>query len=214
MKSTVNESLMNKDFHLTEVDLKENFKARIYDNCLPSNDFIIMKEILLGPVFSWNYNSKVVAKKYTGTKPIINDYADEDEDMYQFTNMLYLAEGPGPYAPIALDDKFVPILRVLNVRGWLKIKANLGTKDPEHMVGGWHHDMHWPEEGDTRIPYDDTLTAILYMNTNNGYTLLETGYKVESVENRLVIFPNNVLHTGVSQTDTNTRVLINFDFWM
>ena len=212
MKSTVNESLMNKEFHLTEVDLKENFKARIYDNCLSSDDFIIMKELLLGPEFLWSYNSKIVAKKYTGTIPIIDDYADED-DMYQFTHLLYLAEGPGPYAPNRRDE-CESILNVLNARGWLKIKANLGTKDPEHMVGGWHHDMYWPEEGDTRIPYDDTLTAILYMNTNNGYTLLETGYKVESVENRLVIFPNNVLHTGVSQTDTNTRVVINFDFWM
>ena len=213
MKNTVNESLMNKDFHLTEVELKENFKARIYDNCLPSDDFILIKEQLLGPHFAWNYNSKVVSKKYTGTIPVINDYADEDDDMYQFTHLLYLAKGPGPYAPNRIDE-CESILNVLNARGWLKIKANLGTKDPVHMSGGWHHDMHWPEEGDTRIPYDDTLTAILYMNTNNGYTLLETGYKVESVENRLVIFPNNVLHTGVSQTDTNTRVLINFDFWM
>ena len=210
MKSTVNESLMNKDFHLTEMTIKDK-PVLIYDNCLPSDDFILMREELLGPRFTWDYNSKNVAKKYTGTIPAIDDY-DAEEDMYQFTHLLYLAGGhPEPVTILARRDS---ILNILNARGWLKIKANLGTKDPEHMVGGWHHDMHWPEEGDTRIPYDDTLTAILYMNTNNGYTLLETGYKVESVENRLVIFPNNVLHTGISQTDTNTRVIINFDFWM
>ena len=210
-----NESLMNKEFHLTEVTLKENFKARIYDNCLPSDDFKLLKEIILSPDFSWNYNSNVVSEKYTGTMPaVVEDYVDDD--MFQFTHLFYVSSPgtSGPYAPNTLADSFVPIFRVLNAREWLRIKANLGTKDPEHMVGGWHCDLHWPKEGGIRIPYDDTLTAVLYMNTNNGYTLLETGHKVESVENRLVIFPNNVLHTGISQTDTNTRVLINFNFWM
>ena len=210
-----NESLMNKEFHLTEVTLKESFKARIYDNCLPSDDFKLLKEIILSPDFFWNYNSNVVPEKYTGTMPaVVEDYVDDD--MFQFTHLFYVSppSTSGPYAPNTLPDSFVPIFRVLNAREWLRIKANLGTKDPEHMVGGWHCDLHWPKEGGIRIPYDDTLTAVLYMNTNNGYTLLETGHKVESVENRLVIFPNNVLHTGISQTDTNTRVLINFNFWM
>ena len=36
-------------------------------------------------------------------------------------------------------------------------------------------------------------TSILYMNTNNGYTIFENGDKVESVENRLVTFPNNLV---------------------
>jgi hypothetical protein len=51
------------------------------------------------------------------------------------------------------------------------------------------------------------------MNTNNGYTLLETGDKIESVENRLVLFPCNILHTGITQTDTKVRVLLTFNFF-
>ena len=45
-ESIVNESLMNKEFHLTELTIKEK-KVRIYDNCLPLDDFKKMKEILL-----------------------------------------------------------------------------------------------------------------------------------------------------------------------
>ena len=41
-----------------------------------------------------------------------------------------------------------------------------------------------------------SLTSILYMNTNNGYTKFETGETVQSVENRLVTFSNHVQHTG------------------
>ncbi len=210
---------MNKDFHLTEVILKENLKARIYDNCLPLYEFEDLQEKLLGASCPWHYNSSIVLKKYTGIEPNFDDYDYDYNEIGQFTHVFFMDSGGGgtrrPGAGI-MDSIFEveAIAKILNPRGWLRIKANLGTKDSEHMIGGWHYDLHWPEEGDTRIPYDDTLTAVFYLNTNNGYTLLETGHKVESVENRLVIFPNNVLHTGVSQTDTNVRVLINFDFWL
>jgi hypothetical protein len=55
-------------------------------------------------------------------------------------------------------------------------------------------------------------TSILYINTNNGYTELESGEKIESVANRLVSFPTNIKHRGVSQTDEQTRVLLNFNY--
>jgi hypothetical protein len=41
---------------------------------------------------------------------------------------------------------------------------------------------------------------------------METGDKIESIENRLILFPNDLLHTGITQTDTKVRVLINFNF--
>ena len=50
------------------------------------------------------------------------------------------------------------------------------------------------------------------MNTNNGYTEFEGGQKVESVANRLVTFPSKIEHCGVSQTDEQTRILINFGY--
>ena len=33
----------------------------------------------------------------------------------------------------------------------------------------------------------------LYMNDNNGYTYFEDGQRVESKENRTVLFPSNLL---------------------
>ena len=55
-------------------------------------------------------------------------------------------------------------------------------------------------------------TAIFYINTNNGYTEFENGEKIESVANRLIMFPSNIKHRGVTQTDEQTRIMINFNF--
>ena len=60
--------------------------------------------------------------------------------------------------------------------------------------------------------WTDTTTSIFFINTNNGYTMFETGKKVPSVENRLVTFPNNLMHTGISQTDTKSRVTLNLNY--
>ena len=53
---------------------------------------------------------------------------------------------------------------------------------------------------------------IANINTNNGYTEFENGEKVKSVANRLVMFPSNFEHRGVTQTDEQTRIMINFNF--
>ena len=217
----MDESGMNEEYHLTEMTIKGK-PVQIYDNFLETKLFKHVQKILLGPMFPWVYNDKVIddyeyikkTKKYNEIKQLdnVDVVRHQDDDTFQFTHLFFRGPLQGDWSPETININ--PVLNAIAPRAWTRIKANLGTKDSEHMIGGWHCDLHWPEEGDTRIPYDDTLTAILYMNTNNGYTLLETGYKVESVENRLVIFPNNVLHTGISQTDTNVRVLINFDFWL
>ena len=55
-------------------------------------------------------------------------------------------------------------------------------------------------------------TATYYLNTNNGYTELKTGEKVESVENRMLVFDSNIEHQGVTCTDEKRRVLINFNY--
>jgi hypothetical protein len=55
-------------------------------------------------------------------------------------------------------------------------------------------------------------TAILYLDDNDGGTMFEDGSFVQSKKNRLVVFPNTTLHSSVSQTDSNIRTLINFNF--
>ena len=56
-------------------------------------------------------------------------------------------------------------------------------------------------------------TAIYYVNTCDGFTEFEDGTKTEAVANRLVKFPSNLKHRGVSQTDTRFKCVINFNYF-
>jgi len=191
---------------LTEITLKGKLKAKIYDECLPPNVFKEMQKILLGPEFPWFYNYTLVKGPYfyNYTAPIKGH--DNDNNSWQFTHLFHHVD-KGPWSN--WTETIVPILNFIRPRAWIRVKANLSPKEPSHKVGGWHYDMSYgPDQ-----PYKDTLTGVLNMNTTNGYTLMETGQKIKSIENRLVLHPNNVLHTGITQTDKQIRVLLNFNFF-
>jgi len=192
----------------TKVSLKKNTEAHIYDNCLPANVFKEMQDILLGLNFPWYYNEGALYNedtKYDPVKSPIKKYQD-NVDVYQFTHLFFKQGG---YAWSSYTENILPILNVLDARAWIRVKANLGPREPKHLVGGWHYDSSYNKN----TPYNDTITAIFYMNNNNGYTLLETGDKIKNVENRLILFPCNVLHTGITQTDTKVRVALTFNYF-
>ena len=84
--------------------------------------------------------------------------------------------------------------------------TELEGTEPEE--GGFHVDGFDKDNG-----YEgDSLTAIYYINTCNGYTEFKTGEKVKSVSNRMVIFDSELEHQGVTATDDKRRVLINFNY--
>ncbi len=199
----VNESLLSKECQLTDISVKGK-QVRIYDNCLPLDVFKEMQKIILSEKFFWQYASEIVNKENRMKSPI--DGYDAADDMVQFEHLFYLTTEYLMWSNAT--SVIFPILNILMHKAWLKVKANLGLKTPKHLVGGWHYDI-----GTNVQAFDGAITAQLYMNTNNGYTLMETGDKVESVENRLILFPCNIMHTNVSQTDTKIRVLLNFNFF-
>ena len=57
------------------------------------------------------------------------------------------------------------------------------------------------------------MVAIYYVNSNDGYTEFRDGTKVESIANRLAIFPSTMEHTGSTCTNTKFRCVINFNFY-
>ena len=91
----------------------------------------------------------------------------------------------------------------------LKIRAKLLTRTPEIEESDFHTDIMGP----TEEKISQMTTAIYYVNANNGYTEFEDGTKVESVENRIVIFPSNIKHRGTSCTNEQTRMVINFNYF-
>ena len=163
----------------------------IKDNFLQPNELEYLQSVFLGGEFPWYYNHFIVHKD----KDSVQDF--------QFVHTFYRSN------PIGFQDvhssafqMLHPIIQLLNVKALIRVKANLRSKIEAPSIPEYHTDFSY-----------DSNTSIFYVNTNNGYTLFEDGTKVESVENRIITFPTNTLHTGVSQTDEKVRVVINFNYF-
>ena len=161
---------------------------KVIDNFLPDEYFKAIQTSILSSNFSWNYSEGIV------------DPVDEN---YQFVCCLYDNEGLHPIKDKVSKSTVMlihPILHKLNAYNLYRIKANLTLKTQEHDHTKYHTD------------YPDMTTAILYINTNNGWTNFKNGDKVECVSNRIVIFDSNLEHEGVTCTDQNRKVVINFNY--
>lgn len=161
---------------------------QVIDNAVSVEDHQRIESTLLNANFPWFYNTNKVGKQF-----------EDHLHNFQFTHKFY--------ADYAVQSAFMsliePILVKLNPSALVRIKANLNTVT-EHMIV---YEMHRDFES------FDGWTAIYYVNTNNGYTVFENGKRVDSVANRLVVFPATLSHAGTSTTDQKVRSVINFNFY-
>tara|TARA_B100001029_G_C15006467_1_gene421450 strand:+ start:43 stop:621 length:579 start_codon:yes stop_codon:yes gene_type:complete len=166
---------------------------KIYDDFLRTNDFLKIRNTLLGEYFPW-YKTVVSISNVESDTMLCDDI-----DNYQFCNHLYREWRPNlPQFNIVLPILMDARLRVSSV---LRVKANLTPKTNKVVEHCWHCDGYTP-----------CSAAIYYVNSNDGYTKFEDGTKVESVENRLVVFNTQDRHTGSTCTDTSVRCVINFNY--
>tara|TARA_B100001250_G_scaffold373391_1_gene359507 strand:- start:530 stop:1021 length:492 start_codon:yes stop_codon:yes gene_type:complete len=160
---------------------------KVIDNFLPEYHFNQIQSIMMDSYFPWYYNSSINSSDGKGTT--LGDY--------QFTHTFYDDDDGG-----IISDLYTSLMTFCaNQLGKCnRVKANLNPRTRFHRKGGYH------------IDFPDVTTAILYINTNNGWTHIKKHGKVKSVANRIVIFDSNLKHTGVTCTDKNIRVLVNFNF--
>ena len=176
---------------------------KIIDNFLDKESFKKLQSTLLSDTFPWFYNpSKVVARDQARLSPI-KGY--ESEESHQFTHIFF--DNDLHYNWSNWRDHLTPIVNRIKPRAWIRLKANMSPINSKPLVGGWHYDKNYEDK-----PWTDTTISIFYINTNNGYTILENGEKIPSLENRLVTFSNDVLHTGVSQTDEKVKITLNLNY--
>jgi len=57
------------------------------------------------------------------------------------------------------------------------------------------------------------LLLFYYLNSNDGYTLLQDGSKIESKENRIVLFEENTFYYETNCTDSTCRANITFNYF-
>lgn len=95
-----------------------------------------------------------------------------------------------------------PIIDKLTPAAIIRIKGNLYPSFEQQI------------EADNHVDYEfDHAGAIYFVNTNNGYTVLEDKIYIESKKNRLLLFQPHIRHRSVSCTDKSARVNINFNFF-
>ena len=164
---------------------------KVIDDFLPSYFFDQLQNTLLNDEFPWYYNANVVG---TECDTLSN---------FQFTHTFYDIR---PRWNGEASDYFSLLgycIQKMECKNLYRIKANLNPRTVFHRKGGWHIDF---------IDDPPITTAILYLNSNNGWTRFKKDGRVKSVANRLVIFDSNQEHSGVTCTDEKCRVVINFNY--
>jgi len=158
---------------------------KIIDNFLEEEDFKQIESVILNPLMPWYYGGAV------------GNFTENNDDYY-FTHMLY--NGVTPQSDLFYIVS--PILDKLKIKALMRVKVNMYPNINKFNVHEKHTDYPDMHKG-----------AIFYLNTNNGYTILEDNTKIESVRNRILLFDPSTSHSSTNCTDQKTRLNINFNYF-
>lgn len=160
----------------------------IIDNFLPNQVFEAIRDLLLGDDFPWFYSSSVASRSdHNSDFYFLHNFLDKDE------NESYMSKHIKVLFDYLQETDDIDILRV---------RANCYVNQGRQVKHQYHVD---------RPGAEGNLVGMLSINTCNGYTEFEDGFAIHSVANRLALF-NDHPHRSVSQSDTKTRVNINFNY--
>lgn len=172
----------------------------VIDNFLDLKSLKTIKQIVESPNFTWT-KDEIVASVAVKSG-MFNLLCDEKLNV-QFCHKLHRC----PYTDVETEDSphhklLLAFMSKLDIVSIISSKINYNPHYSEVVHHGFHIDN----------PFTDAMTAIYYINSNDGNTLFEDGTKVESVTNRLVRFPSSIKHTGSTCTNTHGRYVLNINY--
>ena len=158
----------------------------IIDNFLSLDDHLKIKtEMMDTKNFPWYYCPTVA-------------YKDVEEDSFYFSHTFY----DTPYVKSNFFELLLPLIAKVDAKSLIRVKGNLYTNMGKWIGNGMHVDYDYQHKG-----------AVYYVNTNNGYTVLEDGTKIDSIANRIVFFDSSKPHHSTHCTDEKVRVNINMNYF-
>jgi hypothetical protein len=156
----------------------------VIDNFLPPEQFISIRNAVMGEQFAWYYSGCVAADGVEAEDYyFVHTFFDNDEVLSSAFSLLEC------------------VITKLNVNTLLRVKANMYPNVNKFIHNDVHRDQGYPHNG-----------AVFYLNTNNGATVLEGGVVVPSVENRILLFNSSTPHNSTNATDVKRRITINFNY--
>ena len=172
--------------------------VNVIDNFLRKEDHFNILSVLTDVKFNWHYNNSVV----------YHNKASESLYDFQFTHNFYKDNNiNSPYYSI-----LSPILMNLKCDLLFRAKANFRPCAPSIEISDMHIDIANPTLMEKPEVMAVMKTAIYYVNANDGYTVFEDGTKVESLQNRVAIFPATTKHAGTTHTNSKNRIVININY--
>lgn len=172
---------------------------QVIDNFLRYRDFEQLKNSIIdNNEFSWFMNNQVTSSE---DEEETLSYQEQNWNWY-FTHTFYLQI---PYSTYfnQITDVFAKEFDKLDTfKTWLRIKANLYPHTEEVKEHQKHHDYPFPHKA-----------AVFSLNTCDGFTRMPDGTKIDSVENRIIIFDGSEYHNSSTTSDCKQRVNINFNWF-
>ena len=164
----------------------EKIKTEVIDNFLPDDEFKIIRDRISGSKFPWFYKKGVA-------------YTDSNDGIY-FTHMFFDDfDRKNEDFPLIM-----PILKKLNPKALIRIKANCYLRTLKLIKHGLHVDYKWgPTNG-----------MVFSINDCDGGTFLsEKNQLIASKANRAIVFDATLGHASTSCTDKDVRLNINFNYF-
>ena len=139
-------------------------EIKVIDDFLPEEEFNTIQTVMMSSYFKWYYNAITVYDT--------DQYRNNLNDRGQLTHT-FLKEG---MKEISDDISMLnPMFYKLGVDYLYRAKANMRMRTDTIELSQYHVD-----------PYENCMTSIYYINTNDGYTQFEDGSRIDSLALSLI----------------------------
>tara|TARA_R100000742_G_C4207006_1_gene34450 strand:+ start:102 stop:596 length:495 start_codon:yes stop_codon:yes gene_type:complete len=159
--------------------------VKVYSQILEDSYMKQLHDTMLGEDFPWFFYP---------------DTAVQGDGRFMFTHIFFIRNTINSSFYFLLEPILKFIKEKKNYEEIYRIKANLYTIKNKPLNQPSHYDYIKDDK--------NCFIALFNLDTCNGGTVIENK-KIKSKKNELIIF-DNVEHYGITQSDTTTRVVINF----
>ena len=160
-------------------------KYKVIDNFLDKEYFDSLVTLFIGDEMSWFFQSNIAVKN------------EVESNLFYMVHLIY--EQNVPNSP--LYNELIPLLNKFEMKSLIRIKANLYPNT--HTLH--EHSMH------KDYPFSHS-SALLSLNTCDGYTKLKDGTKIDSVANRILLFDASEEHCSTTTTNVSARINLNINY--